>query len=313
MNDTGIDRSTAKTNQQQPCQCYRFPQRQKKRRYPNHDDPLPHTNHLGIIEFQGQETAQRPSHGDADKEKTGKAGGSLRRDSPVQHQITAGPQTGGLLQRAVAKKCNQNLFYTGDPENLFQGQLFCRGRFHLFGIRTRFRSPEWKAQQNDDRQHHLHHADDPIPRLPPGMGRKRRAHDVGPDRGSDSPHTMEPAHVAAGKMERHIVVECRIHASSPKSIRNCPQAHGPERAADGEPEQCSSGHGNADGRNTACSKPADHPVTLQAGKYRSHRYDAEDHAGIGDRNPKPRIDRRPRRPQQRIRQAQTDKRNIDHR
>lgn len=104
MNDTGIDRSTAKTNQQQPCQCHCFPKRQKKRRYPNRDDPLPHTNHLGIIEFQGQEAAQSPPHGDADKEKTGKAGGGLRRDSPVQHQITAGPQTGGLLQRAVAKK-----------------------------------------------------------------------------------------------------------------------------------------------------------------------------------------------------------------
>lgn len=51
MNDAGIDRSTAKTNQQQPCQCHCFPKRQKKRRYPNRDDPLPHTNHLGIIEF----------------------------------------------------------------------------------------------------------------------------------------------------------------------------------------------------------------------------------------------------------------------
>ena len=52
MNDTGIDRSTAKTNQQQPCQCHCFPKRQKKRRYPNRDDPLPHTNHLGIIDFK---------------------------------------------------------------------------------------------------------------------------------------------------------------------------------------------------------------------------------------------------------------------
>ena len=228
MNDAGIDRSTAKTNQQQPCQCHCFPKRQKKRRYPNRNDPLPHTNHLGIIEFQGQETAQRPSHGDADKEKTGKTGGGLRRDSPVQHQITAGPQTGGLLQRTVAEKRDQNLFYAGDPENLFQGQYFCRDCFPLLGIRTRFRFPEREAQQNNDRQHHLHHTDDPIPRLPPGTGRKRCAHDVRPDRGSDPPHTMEPAHVAAGKMERHIVVECRIHASSPKSIRDCPQAHGPE-------------------------------------------------------------------------------------
>lgn len=41
MNDAGIDRSTAKTNQQQPCQCHCFPKRQKKRRYPNRDDPCP--------------------------------------------------------------------------------------------------------------------------------------------------------------------------------------------------------------------------------------------------------------------------------
>ena len=53
------------------------------------------------------------------------------------------------------------------------------------------------------------------------------AHEHRADGGTDAPHTMKPAHVAAGKMESHIIIEGSIDASCAQSVGDGPETeHG---------------------------------------------------------------------------------------
>ena len=119
--------------------------------------------------------------------------------------------------------------------------------------------------------------------------------------------------MAAGKVERHVVVEGRIHAPGTEAVGNGPQAQSPERIAGGEAEQRRRRHGHADGCDAARPEFPGQAVTLQAGNNGTGGNDEEDHTGVRNGNAEALIDRGPCCAQQRIRQSQTDKRNIDHR
>ena len=154
----------------------------------------------------------------------------------------------------------------------------------------------------------MNEADDPVAHVPPGAGGKGGPHDIGAYGCTDAPHTVEPTHMAAGKMEGHIVVEGRVYAPGAQAVGNGPEAQGPKGMADGEAEECRRRHANADGRHPSSSQPPGQTVALQAGNHGAHGDDTEDHSGIGNRNAEVRIHGGPGRPQQGVRQAQTDKR-----
>ena len=61
---------------------------------------------------------------------------------------------------------------------------------------------------------------------------------------------MEPAHMAAGVVQRHIIVQTGIHTACTQAIGNCPEAKHPERMADGKSQKRNRSHGYAN-----CSDP----------------------------------------------------------
>ena len=219
----------------------------------------------------------------------------------MEHQIAAGPQAGGLLQSAVAEECNQDFLCAGKPQNFAKAQHLAA--FLLLGTLPCPGLPQRQAQENQAGEHQLNQADDPVAHGPPGAAGQGSAHDIGANGGPHAPHAVEPAHMAAGEMEGHIVIEGSIHASGTQAIGHRPQAQHPELPADRKSEKGQSGHGHADGRHPTRPQAAGQPVAEQAGNDGTAGNNAENNAGIGNRHPKALVHRRPGRPQQGIRQA----------
>lgn len=135
----------------------------------------------------------------------------------------------------------------------------------------------------------------------------------GSQRGSHSPHAMEPAHMAAFVMQRHIIVQRGIYASCPQTIRNRPQAQLPEGMADRKSIQGTCCHCHTDYRDSSGSQKPGHPVALQTGYHSTQRDNHGNRPGIGYRHSEFPVHGRPGRPQQGVRQSQTDKGQIDNR
>lgn len=107
-----------------------------------------------------------------------------------------------------------------------------------------------------------------VPHIPAKSVCQRIAHDIGTERSADSPHTVEPAHMFAGIVERNIVVQRSVHTSGTKTIGNSPQAQCKIGMTDGESKQCNGSHEYADGRNLSCSEAFGQSVALQTGNDR---------------------------------------------
>ncbi len=168
-----------------------------------------------------------------------------------------------------------------------------------------------QADHQNRRQRDLEHCDVPVAYMPPAPAGQGKAHDVRPHGRAYAPHTVEPAHVAAGVVQRHVVVEGGVHTPGAQAVWNGPQAQRPKAAADGKTEQGCGGHAHADGGNLTCPQLSSEPVALQAGNDGSQGDDHGDDPGVGNRHAKLPIHGRPCGAEERIRQSETDKRKIN--
>ena len=100
---------------------------------------------------------------------------------------------------------------------------------------------------------------------------------------ADSPHTVQPAHIAACIVKCHIIIQRGIHTSRPQSVWNCPQAQHPERIAYRKTEQGRRSQKYADNGNFPRTQFSCQPVTHQARYNGSDCYDHRNNTRIGDR------------------------------
>ncbi len=279
------------------------------------DDPLSQTDHLHIIQLHRDETADRPADSDADEEHAGKACGGFRGDPFKQIEITACPQAGGLFDGTVAEEAEHDFLRSGDPYDLCERErsAFCLVRYAVRRLYLRsvllFR-PERQAEDQESCQYDLKYADiavTGIPRLPAGKG---ESHDIRTESRAHAPHTVEPAHVVTLIVERHVIIQRRVHTAGAQPVGDCPETEHPERAGKGKSEQCGSGHCHADGSDFPCPQLPGEPVALKTGYDRACRDDHGYDPGVRYGNAEFRVHRRPCGPQQGVRQAETDKCQI---
>ena len=115
VDDAGIYRRASQSDQNQPCKGYDVRTGQEHDNDAGCNNSLPQTDHLYIIQFHCNKTADRTSYSDADEEHSGKTCGSFRRNSFKQVEITAGPQAGSLFDRTVAEEAEHDLLCAGNP------------------------------------------------------------------------------------------------------------------------------------------------------------------------------------------------------
>lgn len=113
-------------------------------------------------------------------------------------------------------------------------------------------------------------------------------------------------------MQRGVVVQCGVHGARTQPVGNGPQAHLPKRRAKGKTKQCDRGGQNAQSRHQARAQLVGDEVGKQAGNNGGARYYRGQNACGGNGRVQFRSNNRPRRPQKRIGQAQTDKSQEDY-
>ena len=208
-------------------------------------------------------------------------------------QIAAGPESGSLLQGAVAEKGDKNFFGSGNAEDLFQGKgPGCRllspahhGPWSLF--------PQRQAEDQNQGQKELENRNDPVAGVPAHASGQGKSHDIRSSGGANAPHAVEPAHMPAFVMERYIVVQRGVHASGSQTVGNGPQAEHPERGTDRKTKEGRGSDPYADCRHLSRSQLPGKPVALQAGDNGTQGNNHGQDPRIGDRHLKLRIDRRP--------------------
>lgn len=113
-------------------------------------------------------------------------------------------------------------------------------------------------------------------------------------------------------MQRGVVVQCGVHGARTQPVRNGPQAHLPKRRAQGKTKQRYRGGQNAQSRHQAGAQLVGDEVGKQAGNNGGAGYCHGQNACGGNGRVQFCRNNRPRRPQKRIRQAQTDKSQEDY-
>ena len=310
MDHAGVDGGAAQTDQDK-ARLGRPARGQQHGSHPRQDDPLPQAHHPHIPKGGGDKAAGRPAHRDADVEQADQLGRPLSRKAAVQHQVAARPQSGGLLNGAVAEEGYHGVFGAGDTQSLTQGQRLAGLAVLLLAGGAGLALPQRQAEDQDSGQHHLHQGDVPVahlPALPAGQG---VADQVGPHQGAHAPHAVQPAHVPAGIVDRHIVVQGRVHTAGAQAIGHRPQAQHPEGRGRGKSKQGRRRQSHTAGRHPAGAQGPGQAVAAQAGDDGPRRNDHRDHPCKRDRHPQLPIDGRPGRTQQRVGQAQTDEGQID--
>ena len=284
VDDAGINRRTAKPNQDQASQCERLTCGEHHRHDAEQDQHLPHPDHALVVHAHREKAIDGAAHRDADEEHRAKTRCLFRRDAPAEIQEAARPETAGLLDGTVAEKGDQYLTRARYPENLAQRErlaLVSRICLHLiFSL-----LPERQAGKQDNGQDDLHHRDDMVARRPALPHRQRHAHDVRSCRRTDAPHAVQPAHMPAPVVKRHIIVQRGIHTAGAEPIGNGPETEHPKLTGYREAKQGRGRHGDADGCHLPRAEPERQPVALQARDDRPEGNDHRDDARIRQRRP----------------------------
>ena len=309
MDDAGVDGRAAQPHQHK-ARLHRKGRGQQQRRRARQDDALAQADHPHVPQRPGHKAADGPARRDADVEQRRERGRTLGRQAPVQHQVTAGPQARRLLQGAVAEKAQHRAFCAGDAGRLPQAERFM-GAVGFPSGGGGLALPQRQAEHQHRRQGHLQQRDVPVARLPALAPAQRAADEVGPHQGAHAPHTVQPAHVAAGVVEGDVVVQRGVHAARAQPVGHRPQAEHPELARERKAEQRQRRQRDAARRHPAGAEAGRQPVAVQAGNDGAHRDDHRDDAREGHRHPEGPVHGGPRRPQQGIGQAETDKGQVD--
>ena len=302
VDDTGIDGSTAHTQDHQPCEGGELAAGDQQEQHADADNAKTHADHGVVRQLHGDKAIDKSANGDTQVKQTGEAGSGGGIHPPVQNQIAGGPQACGLLQSTVAEKGNEDLPGTGDRENLRKCQgLGSSGVFILTGT-----FPQGQREKQDGHQKRLDHAYHQIAVVPNTATGEDCAHDIRTHGGTDAPHTMEPAHVVAFIVQRHIIVQCRVYTAGTQTVRDGPQPQRPEGITGRKAKEGCCGQGHTDGGDFAGTEAPGQPVAQQAGYHGTCGNGDENNAGSGYRNPKLGIDRGPGGTQQGVRQAKAD-------
>ena len=310
VDDAGVDGGAAQAHQHQ-ARLHGGRRGQQQGRRPRQDDPLAQADHTHVAQRPGQEAAGRAPRRDADVEQRRQGRRAPGGQAAVQHQVAAGPQAGRLLQRAVAEKAQHRAFGPGDAGRLPQAEGLVGAAAGLVLGGGGRALPQRQAEQQHRRQAQLEDGNVPVARLPALAPAQGKADEVGAHQGAHPPHAVQPAHVAAGVVQGHVVVQGRVHAAGPQPVGHRPQAEHPELGRDRKAQQRQRRQGHAAGRDPPGAKAAGQPVAVQAGDDGAHRDDHREHPRKGHRHPEGPVHRGPGRPQQRIGQAQADERKVD--
>ena len=311
MDDAGVDGRTAHSDQDKTCQREDVGGGQEQRSHPCGQNPLPQTDHLGVIELEGDEPAERTPDRDAGVEQTRKSGGGLGRNALCQGEVAAGPVAGRRLEGAVTEEAGHDLFSPRDAEDLAQTQGFGVG-FRAVG-RSGPSVPERQTAEEDRRNDGLKAGHRPVAAAPALPGREGAAHQHGADDGAHAPHTVQPAHVVAFVVEGDVVVQGGVDAACTEAIGYGPEAEHPEGVRCREAEEGKGGQGGAEGSDPAGAERAGQPVALQAGHDGAQRGEHGEQTHGRDRYAEHGIQTGPCGAQQGIRQPQTDESQIDDR
>ena len=305
MDDTGVHRRAAQTDEEQARHADPGPQRQQHDHDTQGDDALAQPDHVGIVELVGQKTAEEPAQGDADEKQAAQGRRRLLVHAVMHNQVGTAPEDGRLLQRAVAEECQHHFPGTGNGENLLQRQRLGPHAVGCGFIHTLL--PQGKAHKYHCRQQHLDDGNDPVACVPAHSGGQSRTQNVGTQTGTQAPHAVQPAHMAAGVVQRHIVVQTGIHAAGTQTVGNGPDTQLPECRADRKPEQGNRRHADAHSRHQAGAEAFGQPVGQKAGHHGTDGNDQRHATGIGQRRTQLHTHNGPGGAQQCIRKAQGNK------
>ena len=316
VNKAGIDGCTAQSHHREggkrdPLDIYRQ----------NHDydsdggNRLTHADHLAVRKLDGDKTVEESSNGNTYVEKTCKACCSCRIHSLGHYQITGGPGARGGLHGTVTQECEHYALCSGDAHHFLKGYgsplLFCG--LSGIGLGSEGLFPKRQADDQDACQNYLEDRYRAVT-VGPGMASgKGISHDVWAQCSADAPEAVQPGHVAALVVKRHIVVQGRIHTAGSQSVRYCPDAQEPETPCYGEQEQRPCGHGHADCRDHSYPQCLGEPVTEKTGDNgASCDYHAHD-SHVGDRNRELAVHHGPGGTEDPVGKTEADECQIDYR
>lgn len=113
-------------------------------------------------------------------------------------------------------------------------------------------------------------------------------------------------------MDGDIVVQRCVHATGTQPVGNCPQYQRQKGITTGKTEQPQCGQSHAACGDLSCAEAMGDTVTAQTGKNGSQRDHRGDEAGIAYRDTERGIHKGPCRPQQCVREPETDKGKINN-
>ena len=119
------------------------------------------------------------------------------------------------------------------------------------------------------------------------------------------------AHVTAGIVQRHIVIQAGIDTACAQAVGDRPQAEHPVRIAESKAEKGCRSHTHTDGRDPSGSKPEGKPVAEQAGNNGAAGDDRKQDTRKGYGDGKRRIDGGPGRTQKSVGEAKADEGQVN--
>ena len=173
--------------------------------------------------------------------------------------------------------------------------------------------PQGQTQEEHCGQRKLDEALRAVAAAPVAAAGEDSTHDVGSHGGSDAPHTVQPAQMAAGVVQCHIVIQAGINTACAQAVGDCPQAKHPIRIAGCKAKQGRRRHIYTDHRDPAGPQPEGQPVAEQAGNHGAAGDDGEQNARMGYRHGQLRVNGGPCSTQQSVGKAEADEGKIDDR
>ena len=150
---------------------------------------------------------------------SGKGSSCFGVNSFCKIQVAACPKHRCLFDSAIAEETKHDCLCPRNGNNFPEGERFPTPCF--LSRRILF-LPLGETDDQNCCKYHLQQRHNPISHIPRGSAGKHRSHDVGSKRRSHSPHTMQPAHMLTGVMQRHIIIQGGVDASCSQSIGNRP-------------------------------------------------------------------------------------------
>lgn len=308
VDQAGIDRRAAEPDEDQPGERGAVPDGEQHQQDAKRDNPQSQAHHLPVAELEGQKAADGPSRRDTEEEETAALCGRDRVDAAGGDEIAAGPKTDRLFDGAIAEEAQHHGLDAAQRNDLTQRKRPSPAALRRAAVG---RPPEGKTEEQNGREYQLDQPDAAVAGVPAVPGSEHRAHDDRPHRRADAPHAVQPAHMPAGIMEGDIVVQRRVDAARAKPVRDRPEAEHRIAAAEGKAEERRAGHRHADRRDPARAETPRQPVAEQARDDRADGDDHENEARGRQRRADLRMDDRPRGAEQRVRQTETDKGEIN--